>query len=217
VVRFRDSARLLELRSCLLVDATGRASLLARRLGARRVFFDYLVSASIQVTNPGESGVWTESVSNGWWNLVAAAGTGTLSFFTLPSTMRSAVSRLNQVFSAVRHLKDVTSIPEVPVKPDVRPAGSSFTFPSGRKSLLCVGDAVSAFQPLSSAGIAKAFNDARLVRAMLEGNQQGYPSIKVREFDDYRRQLRSQYRLETRWDTAFWQSQREDLSAPVGA
>jgi len=206
-IRLLDSDGVLDLASEFLVDATGRASAVARRLGARRVHSDYLVSASIEVSGPGASGVWTESVSDGWWNLVATAEKSTLSFFTRPSTMRSTAGHLKRVFSAVRHLKGLASIPAGLLKPELRPAGSSYASASCGEGWVCVGDAVSAFQPLSSAGIAKAFHDAKLTRAILGGHERGYTATKVKEFEDYRRQLRNQYRLETRWATAFWQVQ----------
>jgi hypothetical protein len=61
------------------------------------------------------------------------------------------------------------------------------------------------FQPLASAGIAKVVRDAMRALQALGGNGSAYSRYIESEFSEYRKRLRDQYRLETRWaNSDFW-------------
>jgi len=69
-----------------LVDATGRSSVIGRRLGSRRVIFDDLFCISVSLDQPDLIGTWTESTFDGWWNLCCSRDIGMLSFFSTART-----------------------------------------------------------------------------------------------------------------------------------
>ena len=89
---------------------------------------------------------------------------------------------------------------------------------------LAVGDAASAFDPISSQGIQKALVDGRLAGKAIadylragEGSLVGYQSSIASRFEQYRRGRRYFYDLEKRWPTSrFWTKRRSSTAAHEG-
>ena len=190
-----------------LVDATGRASIVGRRLGSRRMAADHLSSLSFAIQNPDAKGVWTESTHDGWWNACSEPGGGTVSFFCAPKTVRDALLDISKYFEAARRLNERCSIRGAPAF--VRNCSSSLLVPSSGPGWMAVGDAAWTAQPLASAGIAKALRDARLAGKVLESGTALYERFQTAEFKSYRAQLRQHYSLEPRWRSSpFWQAAR---------
>lgn len=181
-----------------LIDATGRTSLIGRRLGARRCAFDEIFCISVAIHQPGLTGVWTESTSDGWWNLCCLPEQGTLSFYSTARIIRESrtdiVTRLNKT----RHVRRLLAC-SVLGQTKVRACGSSQLVPCAGRGWLSVGDATSTFQPLASAGVSKALRDARMVPLALEREPAQYARFQVTEFKSYLRQLAQHYALEKRW------------------
>jgi flavin-dependent dehydrogenase len=142
-----------------LVDATGRARAVARRLGAKWMTMDQLFSLAVELIEPTVVGTWTESEREGWWNLSSTAEKGTLSFYSSASVVREAKARIVAQFEKTQRLRDLISAREF-LNPTVRPCGSSFLVPCAGLGWFAVGDAAWTVQPLASAGIAKALRDA---------------------------------------------------------
>jgi flavin-dependent dehydrogenase len=206
----------LTLTAEVLTDASGRSAVLARRLGARRIPVDHLCCASMDVREPGITGTWTESVPNGWWNLCALPEYGTLSFYSTALTIRqftSGTASGSQISHNLRSLLGQARLGD----PIARACGSSQLDRSAGDGWIAVGDAASTFQPLASAGIAKALSDAEAAQHVFEGSSAIWQSHQATQFGDYLMALRSQYRLERRWvRSPFWTGMHRS-SRTVGA
>ncbi len=195
-----------------LVDATGRASAVGKRVGARRATFDQLFCASMPVSDVDLAGTWTESVSDGWWNLCCAGGEGTLSFYSIASVIRHAKRGFGASFYKTRQLRRLLPVPRFGAC-TIRPAGSSRLAPCAGTGWVSVGDAASTLQPLASAGVTKALRDARLVRHALERAPDEYDRLQLSEFTAYLQALSEHYRLERRWpQNPLWMDYLRPLS-----
>jgi flavin-dependent dehydrogenase len=187
-----------------LVDATGRAAIVARRLGAKWMTMDQLFSLAVEVMEPMVIGTWTESNPEGWWNLSSLEEKGTLSFYSSASVVREVKAAIVLQFDKTEHLRNLMSTRQF-LNPTVRPCGSSFLVPCAGLGWFAVGDAAWTVQPLASAGIAKALRDAQVVRQLLEREASRYDRFQRVEFDAYLRRLKQHYSMEKRWPThAFW-------------
>lgn len=187
-----------------LVDGTGRAAVVGRRLGAHRLMCDQLFCISISLHKPGLMGTWTESTSNGWWNLCCVQDEGTLSFYSNAQTIRETKRDIADRFYETRHLRHLLPTPILGNR-RVRPCGSSRLAPSAGPGWISVGDAASTLQPLASAGVSKALRDARMARSALEEEEVDYDRFQLTDLTGYVRQLEQQYALEKRWsESPFW-------------
>jgi flavin-dependent dehydrogenase len=179
----------------LLIDATGRASVVARQLGARRVSYDRLVAASMNLEGTGPAGVWTEATSTGWWNLSRSADGATLTYFSDDGVARRGDFRTE--FGSVRHLRQLLLNASIR-STTIRPAGSSLLVPCAGAGWLAVGDAAATFQPLTSAGVAKALRDGERVREAVSWGPALYVARQQHHFADYLLKLRDQYSVAQR-------------------
>jgi flavin-dependent dehydrogenase len=188
-------------RAKYLIDATGRTSLIGRRLGGQRRAFDQIFCSSAEIYQPGITGTWTESTPEGWWNLCCLHEQGTLSFYSTAQIIRESrtdfVTRLNKS-RHVRHLLAKSGVGQA----KVRACGSSLLVPCAGRGWLSVGDATSTLQPLASAGVSKALRDARIARLALEREPAEYARFQLTEFKSYLRQLAQHHALEKRWVAA---------------
>jgi len=210
IERSRDTWRIrCEHRSLIakyLIDATGRASLVGRRLGAQRFALDQIFCISVSVHQPQITGTWTESTSDGWWNLCCLPEEGTLSFYSTAQTIRESKTDIATCLYKTRHLRTLLANSTFG-KSKVRPCGSSQLIPCAGPGWLAVGDAAFTLQPLASAGVPKALRDARMVPQALEHEPAQYDHFQVTECKVYLQQLAQHYALEKRWfPTQFWQS-----------
>jgi flavin-dependent dehydrogenase len=188
-----------------LVDATGRAAVVAQRLGAKRAAIDQLFSLTVEVAESMLVGTWTESNPEGWWNLSSLQGRGTLSFYSSALVVREAKAEIVARFERTEHLRNLIGTRQFS-NPIVRPCGSSLLGPCAEPGWFAVGDAAWTAQPLASAGIAKALRDARIVREWIEQESSQYDRFQRIEFDAYLKRLKQHYSLEKRWPTrAFWE------------
>ena len=181
-----------------LIDATGRASLIGRRLGAQRCAFDQIFCISVAIHQPGLTGIWTESTSDGWWNLCCLPEQGTLSFYSTARIIRESKTEIVTRLNETRHVRRLLPCP-VLGQARVRACGSSQLVPCAGRGWLSVGDATSTLQPLASAGVSKALRDARIVPQALEHEPAQYARFQVTESKAYLRQLAQHYALEKRW------------------
>ncbi len=199
------SKRQCELTARYVVDATGRAAVVGRRLGARRQTLDQLFSISMSVPKPGLVGTWTESTSDGWWNLCSTQNEGTLSFYSTVPGVHNARKSLAAGFYSTRHLVNIVS--KIPTdEKQIRACSSSRLIPCAGPGWAAIGDAALTFQPLTSAGVAKALRDARTIQRALDKPAE-YQRLQLVEFRSYLRQLAHHYALEKRWPAnPFWAS-----------
>ena len=224
-----------------LVDATGARGRFARSLGARKLFLDRLICAIAFFELPPSSHfsklTLLEAAEYGWWyvaklpnnmlaTLVASepsvikdTGLHRMENWLAYLTETKHVSKELADCSAIENLsfslasQTKTRMPMVCAAPSFRldrPAGNSW---------LAVGDAASAFDPISSQGIYKALWDgleaAKAIASYLRERRglEEYESLIASRFDRYLTQRNYFYQMEQRWSTsAFWQRRQERTS-----
>jgi flavin-dependent dehydrogenase len=148
-----------------LVDATGKSSYLARRMGSKRVCRDQLVAVFGILEEPSKSvlPLLIEPVCGGWWySLGLPQGTLLVAFITDPRLVRVTVETRRSVWD--RMLDDA---PYTRSRIGVRESSLSVvSVESSRldritgEGWLAIGDAATSFDPLSSHGLCSAIEQA---------------------------------------------------------
>ncbi len=217
-----------------VVDATGRASAFARRVGANRRSLDRLVGAA-GYFSPAAGGrsieaiLLVEAVENGWW-YTAPLPDGKLIAVLLTDSTQVQVGKLSQADRWLAQLRATTQqrlrieAHGGTLMEDIRimPAESSFLDRVAGEGWIAVGDAAAAFDPLSSQGIASAVSGglraAQAVAAYLGDESHGekgdggramtaYADDIRREYAEYLAHREIYYGIERRWPAAeFWQA-----------
>lgn len=155
------------LRTRLLVDASGRAAGLCRRLGARRRRLDRLTAIyAVLRSDPGlpvDTFSRIEAAADGWWYTAPLPAGGRVVGYHSDSDrpilrplatadgFLAALSRTRMIAAEVS--LDGATVAE---GPHVVPAHSAVTDPPGSDGWLAVGDAALALDPLSSQGLMNA-------------------------------------------------------------
>ena len=163
-----SSRRQHQLRATFLIDATGRAAVLARRQGANRLNADRLVGlAGVLAARSRESDrpedecdscTLVEACADGWWYSALLPGRRLMAVYMTDADLlrrhRGAwhafwQARLQQTIHTQSRLRafDLQAVPRV-----VAANSSRLDCVSGR-GWLAVGDAAMAFDPLSSQGL----------------------------------------------------------------
>lgn len=213
--------------AAFVVDATGRHATFARRMGARKVFLDRLTCASAFFRLPAQSKFFSltilEAVAYGWW-YAARVPDGRLAVAVAcdAELMRSA--SLHESDSWLAHLSETRHVSSalagcsyVEKSLVVCTAPSYLLDKTGGHRWLAVGDAASAYDPISSQGIHKALSNglqaAAVIAAFLNGhtNERGdYGTSVARRFDDYLKSRNYFYGVEQRWaESPFWKRRTE--------
>lgn len=215
-----------------VVDATGRRSLYARRMGARQRELDMLVSVAAFFTLSESSSfaklTFLEAVEYGWWytarlpnqRIATAVATAHALYkerrFDHPRVWLEALAQTRYVAGVLTECELVAD------------SFSACTVPSfvlqpvygGR--WLAVGDAASAYDPISSRGIFNALSDGltggRAIAAHLAGEPTAlseYQAHLEARFEEYARQRAYFYDQERRWsDAPFWSGRRSRTLSP---
>jgi flavin-dependent dehydrogenase len=224
-----------------VVDATGSRGVFARRMGARRRELDRLVSVAafmhLRESSAFARLTFLEAVEYGWWytarlpdHRVATAVT------TSPGLYQS--HHFNQPRVWLEHLSGTRHIAQV--LSDCTPIDNSYSVHLAPSFVLdrvhgdhwiAVGDAASAYDPLSSQGIYKALHGGLHAGRALwshlhhpeRGALQDYQAAIEAQFVQYAEQRGYFYRREQRWKEApFWRERqltdlRESSDRPHGA
>jgi flavin-dependent dehydrogenase len=215
--------RRLDFRSRILVDATGRAALVARREGGQKVDYDRLIGivGFYRPLRPGLASAkhtLVEAIDDGWWySAVVPDGRIVAAYMTdadLYSTGRRRstdylVRQLHKSVHTAERLEDCA----LESSPIVAAANSSRMSLIAGRNWLAVGDAASAFDPLSSQGVWTALQTglgaARAIERHLNGDAAAFRnySSAVRSFFAQYLHIRDGfYRREQRWpQSPFWQ------------
>lgn len=218
----QQDQRTHRIRTRYLVDASGRHSALARQLGAERNRIDTLTALAWTVPDgtPLTGITLVESCTEGWWYATGLpGGQGLISLMTDADLIRrnnlrepDTVWRLWQGSSELRHRfppSDPGSI-----EPVAFAAHSGFLTQPAGPGWIAVGDAMAAFDPLASAGIANALGDALAAVPVILGwlerqsldPAEAYADRANAGIDRFLRERRLQYGRETQWaDRPFWQ------------
>jgi flavin-dependent dehydrogenase len=206
-----------------LVDATGRRSAVARRMGAKRVQDDRLVAYHTRFQQAEDSHAdqdaraFVESVPDGWWyTAIVPSGERVVAYLTdsdlaIRAELTSAEG-FSTLLSATRHVGRLVEGRHLAAAPRGAEAGSARLDRFGGEGWVAVGDAAISFDPLSSQGILHALHSGlkagdAIARSLagdphpLELYQQQLHEI----YGAYRANLRTYYAAETRWrDRPFW-------------
>jgi flavin-dependent dehydrogenase len=237
-VRLSDSLSTLKLSNGasisarFIVDATGGAAVLARRLGARISTTDQLIGITrFFYSGHTEAGVVVESFEHGWW-YTAGLPNGKRIVGCLTDADLARGMKLGQVEIWQRSLAAASHIGALikSCEPDgpliVRSTATQLLQPLVTKSWLAVGDAASRFDPLSSQGILKALRAAVFASYAIgdwltradEAGLRRYERFVSEEFRSYSAIRTKYYREEQRWpQSVFWSRRHGPLSESAAA
>lgn len=209
-----------------VIDATGRASVFARRVGAKRIAMDHLVGAAGYFSFSEKSSVMgpvllLEAAENGWW-YTAPLPEGKLIAVFLSDADFIQRERLTQ---SDRWMAQLASTSEqsrriqehgLTLDGEIRivRAESSFLDRVAGNRWLAAGDAAASFDPLSAEGITSAINSgldaADAAAAWLDGDENAlvtYADCVRRGYVEYLTHRSVYYRIERRWlNGEFWKT-----------
>jgi flavin-dependent dehydrogenase len=204
-----------------LVDATGRQSLTTRGRQVKKKV-DQLVGIGVTLHFDCEkdlnSNILVESVPEGWWYSAAIPDRRLVVVFFTDSdiAMKLRVHRiesLSRLISTTLYTRTRLSGGIAKQKPWIRNASSHHVESVNMQNCSLVGDAVMAFDPISSIGIGFALSSgchlARSIQLYLESHDDcllsSYAQDLNNHFLGYLRQRDRYYSLEKRWlDYPFW-------------
>ena len=189
-----------EISSKYLVDATGRACAIARRLGVRPRSYDRLIglTALIRRNQNAEFDhmMIIEATPHGWWYAAPVPQGHVLAFFTDADLAPKALTRSMRTVAA----------------------NSVFTPSEAAQGWLGVGDACAAHDPLCGWGVHRALSNGILAADAIDSYLK---SADVSLLNDYRQHCRNQfesylvglakhYSYERRWsESPFWKRRAE--------
>jgi flavin-dependent dehydrogenase len=210
-----------------LVEATGRSSFVAHRLGVPRVRDEGLVAlCSFGSPRKGASFDRTliEAVPEGWWyGAVLPGDSAVVVWHVQPRDARSARRSYLQALGRTLFVREFFP-PSGFVEPSfAAEAGGSYLQSFHGTNWIACGDAAMAFDPLSSQGIYTAmYSGVAAARAIVasEGGDIAALSRYACRLDEirrvYRARLASSYRSVSRWPEApFWASRHAQSLASV--
>jgi flavin-dependent dehydrogenase len=187
----------------VVIDATGRASRIARMLGARRVLHDPLVAvvAFLESTSPDrDSYTFVEAAEHGWWYTAPLPSNRLAAMFVTDPPARP--------FAPSGHTRDRIESHRyrLTAPPRVVDAGSARLDRFAGDRWLAIGDAAMSLDPLSSHGIAAALHGGMLAaEAILGGAAHRYATAMETMWDAYTSMRRAFYAEERRWPgRGFW-------------
>jgi flavin-dependent dehydrogenase len=224
---FPDSGRSRRLRARFVIDATGRAAVMARQQGAKRINTDRLVGlAGVLVPRAREGAgpenacdAWTlvEACAEGWWYSALLPGAQVMAVYLTDADLLTCQRGSWRAFwqgqiQQTTHTQARLSAFDLQAGPRVVAAHSSRLDSVSGDGWLAVGDAAMAFDPLSSQGLTHALASGIRAGEALNGCLAG----EVAAMDEYDRkanevvraysQLRGvYYGREQRWpQSVFW-------------
>jgi flavin-dependent dehydrogenase len=203
-----------------LVDATGRAAWLARRMRARRQSVDRLVAFVARYANaPSARSLLVEAAPDGWWYSVPCGDKSTMAVYLtdddyarneVPATFfQEHLRESSHTRRRVQHF----AAPSIRVLPA---ATYNFDHCAGDR-WVSVGEAAFSIDPLSGCGIARALqsgiNAAEAISASLGGDRRAlahYQRDADSQFDAQLDHRHHYYGLERRWPSSRFWSRRQN-------
>lgn len=202
----------------VVVDAGGRHSPLARRLGIGRRQLDSLLALATHTSaSNGMAGLsLVESCAYGWWYATELPdGRTIVALMTDHDIAHNQGFQNQQHFLQAWRTTQLISQYAVPVSEPVLAvfaAHSGSLHSAAGSRWIAVGDALMGMDPLTSSGLSGALNDAiaavPVILSLLDGHTDAGWAYAERANTTFRRYLverRRHYASETRWmDHAFW-------------
>jgi flavin-dependent dehydrogenase len=155
-----------------IVDATGRPSAIARRLGARLNRLDRLISLAVLAAPAESSGFdgfsMVEGVEIGWWYASRLpGGEAVVALMTDADLAREADLRslgaFRRAWAETSEIGRLVPMPDHLCRPVVFAAGTQFIDRAIAPGWLALGDALTALDPLSASGVTGALEDVVVV------------------------------------------------------
>jgi flavin-dependent dehydrogenase len=218
-------------RARFVVDATGRKSVLAHRLGTTRVTYDRLIgvvcffSCASPKSHLGNDTL-VEAGENGWWYSAALPDSRiVVAYMTDADLFGKASKRAANYWQQQRrnapHTHARIGFRALESGPFIFAANSSRLDHFAGKNWLAVGDAAMAFDPLSSQGVYNALMSGLLAAQAIECSRAGDPRELHRyavtienNFAKYLVVREKYYGRETRWpNSPFWKRRCESQNA----
>lgn len=199
-----------------LIDATGRASWLARRQGARRHSCDRLVAlVRFARLACADDRTFIEARPDGWWYAACLPGDRVVAvYFTDADLLPPDRSRhWEREFGETRMVGGLAAAARDWSSVSVVAASSGCLSRFAGPGWLAVGDAALSYDPCSGQGIAKALQSAldaaAAVAADLAGDcgaVEAFAAATAQQFRKFVDSRSANYRREQRWpDAPFWQ------------
>lgn len=220
------------LTAAFLVDASGRAAAVVRKLGGRQVVHDHLIAVmgwmrASDDANTSDATLLIEAAEDGWWYTTLLPGERLLAaFMTSPPLAAREAGPLApywaEQMARTQHIRRRATGFALDGDVCVKPASTCACHPVAGERWLAVGDAAIAFDPLSSMGISKALRmglaAADVIQRYLTGDTNAlkdYVAAIDREFDEYLAARSYYYGQEARWpDRAFWRQRQQTHGHP---
>ncbi|MEU1287672.1 FAD-dependent monooxygenase [Kitasatospora sp. NPDC005856] len=201
-----------------LVDASGRTRAVAARCGSVRRRTDRLVASWLELppaASAAETSSLVESAADGWWyTALLPTGSRLVAYFTDADLTPPGHEEFRHLLRRTHHVAPRTAAHPRPPVPAPRraPADSCHLDDPVGDGWLAVGDAATAFDPISSQGILTALHTgmtgARALNAHLDGDPAALDTYRTNVhalLAAYRRNHHTVYEQERRWaDRPFW-------------
>ena len=214
------------LRARFVVDATGRKSVLAHRLGAKKIPYDRLIGVVcfFLCGSPqfhSGNGTLVEAGEDGWWYSAALPDSRIIVAYMTDADLFGKASKREPNYwqrqlRNARHTRARIESQALESGPLIFAANSSRLDRCAGKNWLAVGDAAMAFDPLSSQGVYNALTSGLLAAQAIEGSRAGdhrglhrYAVAIENNFAKYLAVREKYYGRETRWpNSPFWKRRR---------
>jgi flavin-dependent dehydrogenase len=211
-----------EVRARFVVDASGMRSCVSRSMGASRQFVDQLICVTAYLERAGSAGfsrlTMLEAVEYGWWYAARLPNDRiAVAVASDADIVKRKAFRYRDGFMAelvrTRHIApQLAGWRFVEGSQVISAAPSFFLDEVGGNGWLAVGDAASAYDPISSQGIHKALSDgvraAQAIADFLQGESRAlddYRAAMAPRFQHYLEGRNFFYGLEKRWPaSSFW-------------
>ncbi|HEY2091338.1 MAG TPA: NAD(P)/FAD-dependent oxidoreductase [Thermoanaerobaculia bacterium] len=212
----------------VIADAAGRQSPIARRLGAKRVVADSLVGIAgvFKSTNARVEERWAliEARRDGW-GYSAVLPDGRIAVVAMTDSDLAHAERLHEAdpwrawIESLPRIRERIAGATLVEGPAVASSSSDRLDHIAGDGWLAVGDAATAFDPLSFHGISKALRSgiraAKAIREWLQGETRAFEAYADAEAATYAAYLsarRDYYTMERRWrEEPFWKRRSPTL------
>ncbi len=215
----QETGEIEQVTTDLLIDATGRAALLAKHFGAVRLRQNGQVALvgfleSDEATTPPLEMV-LETTSQGWWYAAPIKPGAAVAIFITDNDLEkgAAEDSWSRALAESQHIRARFGEFTLTERPRRVAADSSLLVPSCGEGWMAVGDAAACFDPLSERGIGRAIARGQVVgNYLIECFSQGLVPNPIKlaednggEFLEGSVELSFAYSQVTQWpDSAYW-------------
>jgi len=207
-------------RAIFYIDATGRKSVLLRSLGVPHHYDDkqLVIWARFRVSqNDLGHSTWLEATANGWWYAAELPNQEAIvAFGTSPRLAKSrGLHGIKKWATALSHTDLIApKLMRAKILQDSFRVTASHSYimkDVQGPNWLAIGDAASAFDPLSSAGIYKALLTGKMAaNAIINDNMYSYAQTIQQDYAAYIIKNNELYKSEQRWPSSdFWSARHK--------